>query len=77
MAHATRATSPQLGPAIPCGEDIGSCVQGVAPAFVGAGGNIRALAACDKQASSARIAPRIQCVGTKPTANQIASQLGR
>ena len=43
--------------------------------FFAAGGNVRALSACDKNAVAERLAPRIQCLGTKPTGAQLAAQL--
>jgi hypothetical protein len=67
---------PQIGPDAPCeSADFGSCVSRVTPVFIGAGGNLRALIGCDKAGVAARLAPRVQCKGTKPTAAQLASQL--
>jgi hypothetical protein len=77
VANAIPATSPQVGPTVPCDANVGACVQGFAPALIGAGANVRALLGCDTQANAARLSPRIQCVGTKPTAAQLATQLGR
>ena len=55
---------------------MGSCLSGIAPAFVSAGGNFGALAACDKNAIAARLQPRVQCRGEKPSVGAIAGQLG-
>ena len=68
-------TTQQLPADVPCSTDFGSCVSGVAPVFLQAGGNINALAGCNKNDLSERIAARIQCVGTKPSAAQLRSQL--
>ncbi len=70
----TRLPPAQVGPNQPCDANAGSCVSSVAQPFVAAGGNVRALAGCDRNALAARLAPRIQCVGTKPTAAQLSAQ---
>ena len=61
---------------MPCTESVASCLSGIAPAFISAGGNFGALASCDKNAIAARLQPRVQCRGVKPTVGQIAGQLG-
>ena len=60
---------------MPCETNFGNCVTGLANVFVSAGGNLRALLNCDKNAVAADLAPRIACAGTKPTAAQLAAQL--
>ncbi len=69
------ASASQYGPTQPCEADFGSCVSAAVGPFLSAGGNVRALAGCDKNALAERLAPRVQCVGTKPTPAQLAAQL--
>jgi len=54
---------------------VGSCVGGAASAFVAAKANVAALRGCDAGSAAQRIQPRISCVGTKPTVDQVANQL--
>jgi len=61
---------------IPCDTDLSGCVSSLTSPFVQAGGNVQALLSCDKGAIAARVAPNVQCTGTKPTAAQIQGQLG-
>ena len=64
-----------MGSNEPCTESISPCLSGIAPAFLGAGGNIGALSGCDKNAIASRLQPRVQCKGVKPTVGQLAGQL--
>ena len=65
----------KLGPSAQCTQDLGSCISSSAPAFLEAGANVNALVSCNTQETAARLQPRIQCSGTKPTVNELASQL--
>ena len=65
----------QVGSDVPCTENVASCFNSLVPVFVGAGGNFGALASCDSNAIAARVQPRLQCRGVKPTVGQIAGQL--
>ena len=62
-------------PTTDCSQNFGACVGGAAPAFIEARANVNALLSCNTDETAARLQPRLQCTGEKPTVSQLSSQL--
>ena len=60
---------------MPCDQSLAECVRSITAPFLSAGGNLQALLGCNRNDIAARIQPKIQCKGTKPTLDQVKSQV--
>ena len=69
------AALPQVGSDVPCDQSLAQCVSSVTGPFLAAKGNLQALIGCNRNDIAARLQPKIQCKGTKPTLEQVKAQV--
>ena len=65
----------QIGPDVPCDQSLAQCASSITSPFLAANGNLQALLGCNRGDIAARLQPKIQCKGTKPTLDQIKAQV--
>jgi hypothetical protein len=75
LLSARLTASAQVGPDVPCTESLTQCVSGITGPFLAAKGNLQALLGCNRNDIAARLQPKVQCKGTKPTLEQVKSQI--
>ena len=65
----------QIGPDVPCDQSLAQCANSITGPFLAANGNLQALLGCNRGDIAARLQPKIQCKGTKPTLDQVKAQV--
>ena len=65
----------QIGPDVPCDQSLAQCTNSITGPFLAANGNLQALLGCNRGDIAARLQPKIQCKGTKPTLDQVKAQV--